>query len=903
MYPLPTLIVLLFVNLLAVKSVALVVRDLNLTSLNITSFDPLTSNTFTETVPPLVDDDAPVVDQTTEDQDDNDAITAITTQSSGRELSEIDEDLTLSGNYHIYRCGAGTPNSHADVVKSLLPDIWSDLQVAQTEISTKGLSSSNGLRSIFKSNAGLAALSAVFQKIADGAMVTRVAPAAHAGAVLPPAIICAEVGDNLTTSFQRDCAAVSGSPGFQPTGTNLVILCPPFFVGERAGMPRDPNPAWCPHTRGSTIFPNGPYLQQSQRGQLVHELAHMYMSNALFLNPEVYLINDACRLSAASMRRNPSNYAFAYSVIVKHAGKKHTVDVDPSSTGETFKYQLYSMTNVEPERQKILVKGGQLKDDQDMSKLGLKKGQTLMMMGTPSGDAAIEKPKEQVKFLEDMTEAEAAQTEGAQPAGLQNLGNTCYLNSTLQALRAIPELQQELAQYNPSASSGPTGAADLSQFGLGGLGATTDLTSSLKDLYKQMSETQEGFPPMIFLNAFRTVYPQFAERSRDGRGYAQQDAEEAWSQIIQTLRGKLKTAPTESTNSAEARQAASKKAFVDDYLGGKFERQEECMDEAAKEAGENTSRKDDETFFKLNCHVASQDVRHLGEGITAALTDTYTKTSPTLNREAEYKQISKIGRLPKYLPVHFVRFYWKNDVRKKAKILRKVTFPHELDATDYCTDDLRQKLLPVRNSMRELQKEEVDVERARKRQKRIDNGEADDADRSLKAKGPATEKKLVDDKKIADAPPKGSTSNGDVDMKDGEHYKTDADIEAERAKQILEAKQTVLSSISPELAADKTSNQTGLYELRGVLTHQGASADSGHYTAYVKKEGIKDPKTGKRGEEDGKWWWFNDEKVSEVDAEKIETLSGGGESHSALILLYRAVELPKIDEEKARASG
>ena len=84
-----------------------------------------------------------------------------------------------------------------------------------------------------------------------------------------------------------------------------------------------------------------------------------------------------------------------------------------------------------------------------MSKLGLKKGQTLMMMGTPSGGAAIEKPKEQIKFLEDMTEAEAAQTEGAQPSGLQNLGNTCYLNSTLQTLRAIPELQKELAQYNP----------------------------------------------------------------------------------------------------------------------------------------------------------------------------------------------------------------------------------------------------------------------------------------------------------------------------------------------------------------------------------------------------------------------------------------------------------------------
>jgi ubiquitin carboxyl-terminal hydrolase 14 len=139
-----------------------------------------------------------------------------------------------------------------------------------------------------------------------------------------------------------------------------------------------------------------------------------------------------------------------FTVIVKHQGKKHEVEVDTSSNGETFKYQLFSITGVEPERQKILVKGGQLKDDADMSKLGLKSGQTIMMMGTPSGDNTniLEKPKEKMKFLEDMDEAEAAQLEGATPAGLQNLGNTCYMNSTLQVLRSVPELQEELLRYS-----------------------------------------------------------------------------------------------------------------------------------------------------------------------------------------------------------------------------------------------------------------------------------------------------------------------------------------------------------------------------------------------------------------------------------------------------------------------
>ncbi|KAK4125127.1 cysteine proteinase [Parathielavia appendiculata] len=545
------------------------------------------------------------------------------------------------------------------------------------------------------------------------------------------------------------------------------------------------------------------------------------------------------------------------SVVIKHQGKKYDVEVDTSSTGDVLKYQLFSLTGVEPERQKILVKGGQLKDDADMSKLGLKPGQVIMMMGTPGdGGGAIVRPTEKIKFLEDMTEAEAAQQIGATPAGLVNLGNTCYLNSTLQALRSIPELQDALAKHTH------TSVSEVPQL---------DITNQLKDLFKDMSETQEGMTPFTFLNALRTTFPQFAERSKKGPGFAQQDAEEAWSQIIQQLRQKLQWRnPTEG----ETVKASS---FIDTYMAGEFSTTLECDDHAAREGGEQpTSSK--EPFLKLNCHIDNQTA-HLRDGLLSGLSEKIEKKSEVLGRDATYTKISKISRLPKYLTVHFVRFFWKRDVQKKAKIMRKVTFPHELDAVEFCTDELKKALIPVRDKVREVRKDEEDVERARKRRKRnpMLDGEAQE-DKKKSAK---------DDKK-----PAGS-GDGDVEMT--ETYKTDAEWEAEKDAALLQAKKELHALIDPEIKKDEGANQSGIYELRAVVTHQGASADSGHYTAYVKKTAPKDPVTGKVGEEDGKWWWFNDDKVTEVTSDKIDALAGGGESHSALILLYRAIPLPSAE--------
>ena len=69
---------------------------------------------------------------------------------------------------------------------------------------------------------------------------------------------------------------------------------------------------------------------------------------------------------------------------------------------------------------------------------------------------------------------------------------------------------------------------------------------------------------------------------------------------------------------------------------------------------------------------------YLHAGIIDSLNQKIEKRSPSLGRDAIYTETSRVSRLPANLTVHMVRFYWRRDINKKAKIMVCIYAPFRL---------------------------------------------------------------------------------------------------------------------------------------------------------------------------------------------------------------------------------
>ncbi|XP_073535235.1 ubiquitin carboxyl-terminal hydrolase 14 [Phyllobates terribilis] len=377
-----------------------------------------------------------------------------------------------------------------------------------------------------------------------------------------------------------------------------------------------------------------------------------------------------------------------YAVNVKWGKEKFdNVELNTDEPPMVFKAQLFALTGVQPDRQKVMVKGGTLKDD-DWGNLKIKTGMSLLMMG--SAEALPEEPAERPVFVEDMTEEQLASAMEL-PCGLTNLGNTCYMNATVQCIRSVPELKESLKRY--------TGALRAS----GEMASAQYITAALRDLYESMDKTSSNIPPIILLQFLHMAFPRFAEKGEQGQ-YIQQDANECWVEVMRVLQQKLKPIEGDTdmeTESAGAAAAPKKKSFIDQFFGIESELTMKCT-----ESEEEEVTKSYENQLQLNCYI-NQEVKYLITGLKQRLQDVITKLSPSLQRDASYNKTTRISRLPAYLTIQMMRFFYKGKESVNAKVLKDVKFPLMLDVFELCTPELQEKMVPYRSKFKDLEDKKV----------------------------------------------------------------------------------------------------------------------------------------------------------------------------------------------------
>jgi ubiquitin carboxyl-terminal hydrolase 14 len=487
-----------------------------------------------------------------------------------------------------------------------------------------------------------------------------------------------------------------------------------------------------------------------------------------------------------------------------------------------------------------------LKDDFDLSSidfaaaLGKSTDLQILLMGSATKLAA---PTTKTVFIEDLPPEEMAKV--AEPSGLVNLGNTCYLNSVVQCLRTVPQLRRGLATYAPQnrqqqSSLMPTNVNAL-------------FLNSLRDLYTTLDRTANAVPPSNFVRATKMTFPQFAQTGPQGQPM-QQDAEEFFSALL-TIAASDLTNVKVGIPSVTDDELQGANNLVDAVFGLKMEEILIC-DECSAGGGEHDDMAMEEpavkTFDlhrKLVCNIqggsdgASQtNVNHIQEGIALSLNGKIEKHSDVLGRDAVWSRRQRIARLPPIIVVQFGRFYWKatpdsqDHAGVKCKVMKPVAFSSTLDVYEFCTDEVQEVLKKAR--AKALAEEE------------------DRITKKLKGEEDTT-----------------------IDVPDEENE--EAALQAALAMSMEGTK-----AVGPGLPE----NFQGMYELFAVVTHKGRDADGGHYMGWVKADtpGKVAQKIADTDEANEDWFVFDDDEVSPCKTEDVLKLKGGGDWHMSYLNFYRA---------------
>lgn len=332
-----------------------------------------------------------------------------------------------------------------------------------------------------------------------------------------------------------------------------------------------------------------------------------------------------------------------------------------------LKVEVSKQSNVLPGEQKMIYKSKVLKDDQTLQTIPDKA--TISMLGACSSMPIA--PKPDVTFIEDLTpeqKLKIMREKGEEVVfGLVNLGNTCYLNSTVQCLGRVPEFRKALKDLASSSQTKPNDMPFM-------------LAYSLGVTYNTLDKATDAISPDLLVTVIRKLNPLFGES--EGGHYKQQDADECVSLVLNSVKNFL---PNKEVGDKYSNNLIEELFGVEMQI--KLKNVENDKEVKIKK----------EVVYKVICYIDNNTIE-LVEGLKNSLKENIDLYSETLARNAVFEKSQCINRLPPYLTVQFMRFFWKqaNELTGakagKAKILRSVLFSKIIDMYEMCTDETKEVL-------------------------------------------------------------------------------------------------------------------------------------------------------------------------------------------------------------------
>jgi ubiquitin carboxyl-terminal hydrolase 14 len=336
-----------------------------------------------------------------------------------------------------------------------------------------------------------------------------------------------------------------------------------------------------------------------------------------------------------------------------------------------LKNEMQKHSQVQSDEQLLILKGKVLQDSDNIS---IVPPNSLITMLGASAKGPEKRVKPEVTFEEDLTQEQRMQIlreKGEEIVfGLNNLGNTCYLNSTIQCLGRVPELRTALKNYSTE-NTNAYNSVDPSK----------KLTYAWGSTYHMLDKATEPVTPMRLVQVIRAINPMFAEA--DHGVCKQQDADECLSLLINNIHDTLKT-PGDKTD-------VFSKVLVDELFGIEMQVQMKNVEDTT----EVKSKK--ELLYKLICYIDNSTLE-LVEGLKKSLKENLDLFSDKLQRNTVFEKSQYINRLPNYLTVQFMRFFWKKAntltgaKAGKSKILKSVIFSKIIDLYDMCTEETKELL-------------------------------------------------------------------------------------------------------------------------------------------------------------------------------------------------------------------